>query len=74
MPILQVAELPGVLPFDVELRKKAIEIAWPSWQKALLAKNIVIFGAGPVREDSRLPISSFIFSIHLDYIFTGWKK
>lgn len=39
---MEIMELPGLVPYDVSLRKKVAKALYPYWEKALLEKNVVL--------------------------------
>ncbi len=45
-PILDIANLCGVLPFEQQIYKKVYAAMWPYWKQPLEAKGMMAFGAG----------------------------
>jgi TRAP-type C4-dicarboxylate transport system substrate-binding protein len=40
--VMEIMELPGLVPYDVHLRKKVAKALFPYWEKELLKKNVVL--------------------------------
>lgn len=61
MRISEVIELPGLIPYDISLRKKIVEMVLPYQEKAFGARNVFPFASGQVEPRniySRKPIKS----------------
>jgi len=43
--VLEIMELPGLIPYDIPLRKKVAKALFPYWEKEMLKKGVVLLAA-----------------------------